>query len=81
MKHLLAGSLAAFGLSGCQADESHNDEAAIVNSECHDCDGWEGLVQNVMIEAAEATKEACGGYVEPIEGKSGLSPSDYRCVR
>ena len=81
MKHLLAGFLAAFGLSNCQADESHKNEAAIVNEECHDCDGWEGFVQNVMIEAEAAARRACGSSVEPIEGKSGFSPSDYRCVR
>lgn len=90
----LTAVMALFILYGCREPDRTNEndvapaaaaagkrERSKPREECHDCDGTEGLVFNEMIEAASAAKAACGSYVELDAGKSGLSPSDYRCRR
>ncbi|TFI57417.1 hypothetical protein E2493_15165 [Sphingomonas parva] len=46
---------------------------------CFDCDGGDGLMFNLTIEAEAQAREACGGAVETIANRSGLAPADYRC--
>jgi hypothetical protein len=82
-----------WGLVACQASESHNYQAAAARAaseqqerqgnqlSCHDCDGVEGAVQKSVLAAAGAAEAACGGRVKLEQGKSGLSASDYRCLR
>jgi hypothetical protein len=81
---LVAWGLALSGCHGGHEDGNRSTNAAAEpNAEaptpCYDCDGAEGIVENATLNAKGAAMDSCGGPVELIDNRGGMTAADYRC--